>query len=408
MHCPSRKPASGPIRPCFASTYGSQIPFLYSTPSATHPSSWENRPFSRYFSRVDQRFFAISHLNPSISKGVVSYRVPNPYIPVVLLRTVEGIGLKGQLTQVRRGTYRHVLQPRKLAVVATWQNIDRYFLLRKEKKASLLPGSGKHEEEREQRRRGGGGVEDVREGARRGGEACAGNSVSESRNSEAKPPRDEVLKDTGHTTRSDTGVVGGGKGGATVSLDDLQEDHSEESIYSYLGMYRPTFLVDTEATDAETIQGDGLCVYDVLERLTSELELDLLPSQVVFYKKLGESRSVTTRAEDSLALLNTKDEEMRSRRGAEKSSLAEDEELRSEGRIRKCGVYEVYLIVPAPRAQQNMKRSFLLEVSSKQERMRYLPLFRFLLLLADGRRTSARKYSYKKALRVPRQRLSVL
>ncbi|PHJ17848.1 ribosomal protein n-terminal domain-containing protein [Cystoisospora suis] len=306
------------------------------------------------FNRIHQRFFAISHINPSISKGTVSYRVPNPYIPIILLRNVEGIGMKGQLTQVRRGTYRHVLQPRKLAVVATWQNIDRYYLLRKEKKAY----------EKAEGRRTGSVRDQVFDGKALKRASEGGIEEQDERKTEESSRKERsTRKDTNQSMRS----IGEGKEGDRALLDELQEDHSEQSIYSYLDKYRPTFLVDTEETDSATIQGDGVSIYDVLERLTLDIELDLLPSQIFFYRRLGDSRHTT---EDIAALQSRKDEEMY--RGEITSGVAEDEEMRREGRIRKCGLYEVYLILPTPRAQQNRKRSFILEVSSKQERIRLL------------------------------------
>ncbi|CAJ1452382.1 unnamed protein product [Effrenium voratum] len=47
-------------------------------------------------------------------------------VPVVLLQTVRGVGVKGQIVHVKRGYARHTLVPKGLAAFGTWENIDAY------------------------------------------------------------------------------------------------------------------------------------------------------------------------------------------------------------------------------------------------------------------------------------------
>lgn len=47
-------------------------------------------------------------------------------IPVVLLKTLPGIGKQGQVVNVKRGFARHHLVPKGLALLGTWENIDEY------------------------------------------------------------------------------------------------------------------------------------------------------------------------------------------------------------------------------------------------------------------------------------------
>eukprot|EP00933_Yihiella_yeosuensis_P047965 TRINITY_DN43969_c0_g1_i1.p1 TRINITY_DN43969_c0_g1~~TRINITY_DN43969_c0_g1_i1.p1 ORF type:complete len:283 (+),score=67.02 TRINITY_DN43969_c0_g1_i1:51-851(+) len=47
-------------------------------------------------------------------------------IPVVLLKSVRGVGQKGQIVNVKRGYARHFLVPKGLGVFGTWENIDAY------------------------------------------------------------------------------------------------------------------------------------------------------------------------------------------------------------------------------------------------------------------------------------------
>ena len=48
-------------------------------------------------------------------------------IPVVMLKTVKGVGKQGQIVFVKRGYARHHLVPKKLAVYGSlWENVDQY------------------------------------------------------------------------------------------------------------------------------------------------------------------------------------------------------------------------------------------------------------------------------------------
>jgi len=48
------------------------------------------------------------------------------HIPVVLLETLRGLGMKGQIVHVKRGYARHQLIPKGRAVLGTWENIDEF------------------------------------------------------------------------------------------------------------------------------------------------------------------------------------------------------------------------------------------------------------------------------------------
>ncbi|CAL1156766.1 unnamed protein product [Cladocopium goreaui] len=64
------------------------------------------------------------HDKPAVTAS--KYQFVKSHIPVVLLETIKGVGVKGQIVHVRRGYARHRLVPKGLAAFGTWENIDAY------------------------------------------------------------------------------------------------------------------------------------------------------------------------------------------------------------------------------------------------------------------------------------------
>ena len=64
------------------------------------------------------------HDKPIVSRS--KYQFVKSHIPVVLLETIRGVGVKGQIVHVKRGYARHRLVPKGLAAFGTWENIDAY------------------------------------------------------------------------------------------------------------------------------------------------------------------------------------------------------------------------------------------------------------------------------------------
>merc|ERR1719223_2009168 len=60
------------------------------------------------------------------------------HIPVVLLETLRGLGMKGQIVHVKRGYARHQLIPKGRAVLGTWEILEE---LSAEHELDLLPAN---------------------------------------------------------------------------------------------------------------------------------------------------------------------------------------------------------------------------------------------------------------------------
>ncbi|CBZ54765.1 putative ribosomal protein L9, N-terminal domain protein [Neospora caninum Liverpool] len=297
---------------------------------------------SRFASLSEQRrSFAISHINPSISKGKVHYRVPNPYIPVLLLQSVPGLGKRGELKQVRRGTLRLSLAPKGIAVVATWQNIDAFYL------------SEKEEEERRRARAGTGEKQLGRGGDRNGSARGDGDEESD---------RDDGGGSRPGSPRS--GEEGEEEEGLVMEGERRGEDDGQVPVASFLHKYRAKFLVDTEDTDPTKVRGSGISLYDVLSKVSEETEVDLLPSQLAIGRRQKESEVQLTWSGSS------RDDRERRRAADERREDDEEEQMRQDGIITRCGVYTVYATIPLK--NRTAKKSFAVEVLSKQEAERIL------------------------------------
>ncbi|PFH37069.1 ribosomal protein L9, N-terminal domain-containing protein [Besnoitia besnoiti] len=307
---------------CSVSSVVSKTPSL-STPSVCCASSESLRPSLHLALFGQRRTFAISHLNPSISKGKVHYRVPNPFIPVLLRQSVPGLGKRGELKQVRRGTLRHFLAPKGLAVVATWQNIDEFYLAEKEAAAG---------DARARENKGASSVHEARGGK---GEGAAGRAGG-------------------------CGVRDGAadeEEGEMTERERLGEDEAHVPIAAFLNKYTAKFFVDTEAADPTKIRGAGVSVYDILSKVSEEVELDLLPSQLT----IGRRQQPATDAQVGGGEL----------RGAGADERDEEEEsMRQDGVISRCGVYTVRAAIPLK--NRIARKTFWVEVLSKQEAERLL------------------------------------
>ncbi|KFH16447.1 ribosomal protein L9, N-terminal domain-containing protein [Toxoplasma gondii MAS] len=288
-----------------------------------------------------RRGFAISHLNPSISKGKVHYRVPNPYIPVLLLQAVPGLGKRGELKQVRRGTLRLFLAPKGLAVVASWQNIDAFYLAEKE------------EEERRRRAQASRGGKQLRErGGDRGDNRLrgAGDEEGDGEEGDSLQTDSRRAKEDGEDEEELT-TEGGTRG----------EDAGHAPVASFLNKYRAQFLVNTEDTDPTRIRGNGVSLFDLLNKVSEETELDLLPSQLAIGRRQKQSEE---------QIWSGSGGGRERRRADERREEDEEEKMRQDGVITRCGVYTVHATIPLK--NRTARKSFLVEILSKQEAERIL------------------------------------
>lgn len=193
-------------------------------------------------SAVGVRGFAISPLNPNISRGVLYPRVSCPYVLVVLTRDVAGLGAAGETVYVRRGLFRHKLAREGSALAATWQNIDRVA----------------HELKRQTPR-----------------------AVSPSSDQEGRG--DESSQGAGEAPVRAAGVLGRGERQAAPSPSaDAPDDEGSE--LSWVRSLRLRFELPCEPADEAQLL-ESLDVLDVLRKLSDSEELDLLPEQLFLLPK---------------------------------------------------------------------------------------------------------------------------
>eukprot|EP00913_Durusdinium_trenchii_P022294 g20947.t1 len=76
----------------------------------------------RYWFDIDAK--RKTHDKPIVSR--TNYQFVKSHVPVVLLESIRGVGVKGQIVHVKRGYARHVLVPKGLALFGTWENIDEH------------------------------------------------------------------------------------------------------------------------------------------------------------------------------------------------------------------------------------------------------------------------------------------
>lgn len=189
---------------------------------------------------IAQRAFAISPLNPHIYRGVLYPRVPEPYVLVVLLRTVPGMGAAGDVRYVRRGFFRHFLSRRGLALSATWQNLDLVHTRMQQLKLQL-----KHQQQPHGLR----------------ASACAAAVEQAAAPAEAAPD-----------------LEGAQENGDFNDSPALPADDGGPAL-SWVRQLRIRYVMETEESDGSQLR-EPLSPQQVLRRLSQEEGLDLLPSQL--------------------------------------------------------------------------------------------------------------------------------
>ncbi|XP_026190260.1 uncharacterized protein LOC34622047 [Cyclospora cayetanensis] len=186
-----------------------------------------------------KRGFAISPLNPHIHRGVLYPRVPHPYVLVVLLRSVPGIGGAGEVKYVRRGLFRHHLGRMGWALPATWQNID----LVHSRMLSL-----QRRQQQQQKQQKSSEPLSTHEGLRQG-------------------PGGERLD-----------ILSAAAAAADIRGVDLPVD-DEGPVLAWVRKLRLLFAVETEPSDSTQL-AEPLTPQQLLQRLSEEEGLDLLPGQL--------------------------------------------------------------------------------------------------------------------------------
>ena len=206
------------------------MPFIL---SGAREDLWSGGPANH----TAQRGFAISPLNPHIHRGVLYPRVPQPYVLVVLLRTVPGVGAAGEVRYVRRGFFRHSLGRKGWALPATWQNIDLVH--------NRIQQLKRQQQQQPQQQR-------------------QSTSVPEKQ-------RDGFVGEVAEATTSPIATAGGP--GSELPADD------EGLTVSWVRRLRLRYVVETEVTDSTQLL-EPLTPQQVLQRLSEEEGLDLLPDQL--------------------------------------------------------------------------------------------------------------------------------
>ncbi|KAL8272505.1 hypothetical protein Esti_003628 [Eimeria stiedai] len=190
------------------------------------------------------RGFAVSLVNPTIQRGVLYPRVPQPYMLIVLQRSVPGLGKEGELRFVRRGFFRHVLAKQGTALPATWQNIDRV-------QAMLQQQQQRQQQQQQQQQQ---------------------LAMSDASRGTLGKIREGVLTSFPPAAAAAAPV-------APVPVPVVPLEDEGLPVLAWLRGLRLRFSVETEATDNSLLR-EPLTLQHVLQKLSEEVGVDLLPHQL--------------------------------------------------------------------------------------------------------------------------------
>ncbi|KAL8426501.1 hypothetical protein Efla_007136 [Eimeria flavescens] len=241
-----------------------------SSRSAAAAAAESGRPLCRVASSPlgcmcsSSRGFAVSLSNPSIQRGVLYPRVPQPFILVVLLRSVPGVGAAGDVCYVRRGFFRHSLARRGWALPATWQNIDKV-----QQRMQLLQQQRQPQQERRP-------LDSTKEAAAPGVVAAAGAELGAGATAPAAAAAGAAAAGTGAAAAGDL------KGGALFAASaactgggGIQLQDEGGPVLSWMRGLRLRLLLPTEETDAALLLRP-LTPQLLLQELADREGLDLL------------------------------------------------------------------------------------------------------------------------------------